>query len=59
MEDDASNHILDRLFEFERNYLQGIPRANYTFGVYIPKAPAPEPAVESPVLAAGSRAAVR
>lgn len=59
MEDDASNHILDRLFAFERNYLQGIPRANYTFGVYTPKAPAPKPAVESPALAAESRAAVR
>jgi hypothetical protein len=38
MENDASNGILDRLFEFERAYLETIPTANYTFGVYAPKA---------------------
>jgi SAM-dependent methyltransferase len=37
MENDASNPILDRLFAFERNYLDGQPTGNYTFGVYSPK----------------------
>ncbi len=37
LKDDASNPILERLYEFERKYLAGIPDAHYTFGVYTPK----------------------
>ena len=36
LENEASNHILDALFEFEKEYLKTLPRANYTFGVYSP-----------------------
>jgi ubiquinone/menaquinone biosynthesis C-methylase UbiE len=32
-----SNHILDKLFEFENRYLKTLPQANHTFGVYLPK----------------------
>lgn len=46
MENDASNHILDRLFEFEKGYLDAVPWANYTFGVYSPKAVAAAPALD-------------
>lgn len=34
---DDSNHILDKLFEFEESYLKSQAHANHTFGVYSPK----------------------
>jgi SAM-dependent methyltransferase len=37
MQNADSNPILDRLFEFEKIYLDKKPTANYTFGVYKPK----------------------
>lgn len=37
LENGDSNHILDKLFEFENDYLKTLPHANYTFGVYSPK----------------------
>lgn len=36
-ENENSNHILDRLFEFENDYLKSLPHAYYTFGVYSPR----------------------
>jgi len=37
LEKEDSNHILDKLFEFENNYLKSMASANHTFGVYSPK----------------------
>ncbi len=34
---DDSNSILNKLFEFESNYLKSLTYANHTFGVYSPK----------------------